>query len=192
MVGLIWTLFNLSHAVHSRCRSVQTVRLAINLEALSHSQLPLGPVDALAAVRPTKKPQYESISSPHPLLLHLHSPHPLLHLQFDPSPVLALPRAPCIVIVDNAPWRLDGFGHPHCLHLVLIGFGFGISFAHIRNFFIATDVLLRKKPLQCEQPCVLVARGWHQDPRWCCLLLGDRAFKYRIHRETCEINYNLT
>jgi len=102
MVGLIRTLYNLSHAVHSRCRSVQTVRLAINLEALSHSQLPLGPVDALAAVRPTKNPQYESISSLHLLLLHLYSPHLLLHLHLDPSPVLALPRAPCIVVMDNA------------------------------------------------------------------------------------------
>ena len=46
-----------------------------------------------------------------------------------------------------------------CLYLVPIGFGFGISFVHIRNFFIATDVLLRKKPFQCEQPCVLAARG---------------------------------
>ena len=44
------------------------------------------------------------------------------------------------------------------LHLVPIGFGFGISFVHIRNFFIATDVLLQKKPLQYEQPCLLVAR----------------------------------
>ena len=45
------------------------------------------------------------------------------------------------------------------MHLVPIGFGFGISFVHIRNLFIAIDVLLRKKPFQCEQPCVLVARG---------------------------------
>jgi hypothetical protein len=48
---------------------------------------------------------------------------------------------------------------PPCLHLVSIGFGFGISFVHIRNLFIATDVLLRKKPFQCEQPCILAARG---------------------------------
>ena len=48
---------------------------------------------------------------------------------------------------------------PPYLHLVPIGFGFGISFVHIRNFFIATDVLPQKKPLQCEQPCLLVARG---------------------------------
>ena len=46
-----------------------------------------------------------------------------------------------------------------CLHLVPIGFEFGINFVHIRNFFIATDVLLQKKPFQCEQPCVLVARS---------------------------------
>ena len=45
------------------------------------------------------------------------------------------------------------------MHLVPIGFGFGISFVHIRNLFIATDVLLWKKPFQCEQPCVLAARG---------------------------------
>ena len=45
------------------------------------------------------------------------------------------------------------------LHLVPIGFGFDISFVHITNLFIATDVLLQKKPLQCEQPCLLVARG---------------------------------
>jgi hypothetical protein len=45
---------------------------------------------------------------------------------------------------------------PPCLHLVPIGFGFGISFVHIRNFFIAIDVLLQKKPFQCEQPCLLV------------------------------------
>jgi hypothetical protein len=45
------------------------------------------------------------------------------------------------------------------LHLVPIGFGFGISFVRNRNFFIAIDVLLRKKPFQCEQPCVLAARG---------------------------------
>ena len=45
------------------------------------------------------------------------------------------------------------------LHLVLISFAFGISFVHIRNFFIAIDVLLRKKPFQCEQPFVLAARG---------------------------------
>jgi hypothetical protein len=32
---------------------------------------------------------------------------------------------------------------PSCLHLVPIGFGFGINFVHITNFFIATDVLLR-------------------------------------------------
>jgi hypothetical protein len=69
----------------------------------AHSQLPLGPVDVLAAVRPTKKPQYKSISSLHSLLIHLYSPHPLLHLHFDPMPILALPRAPCIVVMDNAP-----------------------------------------------------------------------------------------
>ena len=45
------------------------------------------------------------------------------------------------------------------MHLVPIGFEFGISFVHIRNFFIATDVLLRKKPFQCEQPYLLAARG---------------------------------
>jgi hypothetical protein len=39
-----------------------------------------------------------------------------------------------------------------------------ISFVHIRNFFIAIDVLLRKKPFQCEQPCVLVARGGTRTP----------------------------
>ena len=33
------------------------------------------------------------------------------------------------------------------------------SFVHIRNFFIVIDDLLWKKPFQCEQPCVLVARG---------------------------------
>jgi hypothetical protein len=44
------------------------------------------------------------------------------------------------------------------LHLVPIGFGFGISFVHIRNFFIATGVSLQKKPFQCEQPCILAAR----------------------------------
>jgi hypothetical protein len=43
--------------------------------------------------------------------------------------------------------------------LVPIGFGFGISFVRIRNFFIAIDVLLQKMPFQCEQPCILVARG---------------------------------
>ena len=46
-----------------------------------------------------------------------------------------------------------------CLHLVPIGFGFSISFVHIRNFLIATNVLLQKKVFQCEQPCLLVARG---------------------------------
>ena len=46
-----------------------------------------------------------------------------------------------------------------CLYLVPIDFGFGISFVHIRNFCNAIDVLLQKKPLQCEQPCLLVARG---------------------------------
>ena len=51
-----------------------------------------------------------------------------------------------------------------CLYLVPIDFGFGISFVHIRNFFIATDVLLRKKPFQCEQPCILVARGGASTP----------------------------
>jgi hypothetical protein len=50
------------------------------------------------------------------------------------------------------------------LHLVPIGFGFGISFVHIRNFFIAIDVLLRKKPLQCKQPCLLAARGGTRTP----------------------------
>ena len=48
---------------------------------------------------------------------------------------------------------------PPYLHLVPIGFGFGISFIHIRNFFIAIDVLLQEKPFQCEKPYVLVARG---------------------------------
>jgi hypothetical protein len=76
------------------------------------SQLPSSPVGALVVVRSTKKLQYKSISSPHQLVLLLHSPHTLLHLHFDPSRVLALPRAPCIVIMDNAPWTLDGFGHP--------------------------------------------------------------------------------
>jgi len=45
------------------------------------------------------------------------------------------------------------------LHLVPTSFGFGISFVHIRNLVIETDVLLWKKPFQCEQHCVLVARG---------------------------------
>jgi hypothetical protein len=45
------------------------------------------------------------------------------------------------------------------LHVVPIGFGFSISFVHIRNFFIAIDVLLRKMPLQYKQPCFLAARG---------------------------------
>ena len=53
---------------------------------------------------------------------------------------------------------------PPYLHLVPIGFGFGISFVHIRNFFIATDILLRKKPFQCEQPCVLAARSGTRTP----------------------------
>jgi hypothetical protein len=53
---------------------------------------------------------------------------------------------------------------PSCLHLVPIGFGFGINFVHITNFFIATDVLLWKKPFQYEQPCVLVARGGTRTP----------------------------
>jgi hypothetical protein len=50
------------------------------------------------------------------------------------------------------------------LHLVPIGFGFGTSFVHIRNLFIVTDVLLQKKPFQCEQPCVLAARGGTRTP----------------------------
>jgi hypothetical protein len=53
---------------------------------------------------------------------------------------------------------MDSVTPPPCLHLVPIGFGFGISFVHIRNFFIAIDVLLWKKPFQCEQPCLLAAR----------------------------------
>jgi hypothetical protein len=53
---------------------------------------------------------------------------------------------------------------PCCLHLVLVGFRFGISFVHIRNLFIAIDVLLWKKPLQCEQPCLLAARGGTRTP----------------------------
>ena len=53
---------------------------------------------------------------------------------------------------------------PRCLYLVAIGFGFGISFVHIRNFIIVTDVLLQKKPLQCEQPCLLVARVGTRTP----------------------------
>ena len=53
---------------------------------------------------------------------------------------------------------------PTYLYLVPIGFGFGISFVHIRNFFIATDVLLSKKPLQCEKPCLLAARGGTRTP----------------------------
>ena len=53
---------------------------------------------------------------------------------------------------------------PPYLHLVPSGFGFGISFVHIRNLFIATDVLLRKKPFQYEQPCVLAARGGTRTP----------------------------
>ena len=53
---------------------------------------------------------------------------------------------------------------PPYLHLVPIGFGFGISFVHIRNFFIATNVLLRKMPFQCEQPYILVARGGTRIP----------------------------
>ena len=48
---------------------------------------------------------------------------------------------------------------PPCLCLVPIGFGFGVSFVHIRNFFIAIDVILWKKPLQYEQPCLLADRG---------------------------------
>ena len=48
---------------------------------------------------------------------------------------------------------------PPCMHLVPISFGFGISFVHIRNFFIVIDVLLWKKPFRCEQPYVLAARG---------------------------------
>jgi hypothetical protein len=53
---------------------------------------------------------------------------------------------------------------PPYLYLVPIGFRFGIDFVHIRNFFIETNVLLRKKPFQCEQPCVLVARGGTRTP----------------------------
>ena len=53
---------------------------------------------------------------------------------------------------------------PPYLHLVPIGYGFGISFVHIRNFFIATDVLLQKKPFQCEHPCILPARGGTKTP----------------------------
>jgi hypothetical protein len=51
-----------------------------------------------------------------------------------------------------------------CLHLFPISFGFGISFVHIKNFFITTDILLWKKPFQCEQPCVLAARGGTKTP----------------------------
>ena len=53
---------------------------------------------------------------------------------------------------------------PPYLHLVPIGIGFGINFVHIRNLFIAIDVLLRKEPFQCEQPCVLAARGGTRTP----------------------------
>ena len=53
---------------------------------------------------------------------------------------------------------------PPYLHLVPIGFGFGISFVHIRNLFIAIGVLVWNKPFQCEQPCVLVARGGTRTP----------------------------
>ena len=53
---------------------------------------------------------------------------------------------------------------PPCLHLVPIDFGFGISFVHIKNFFIAIDVLLKKNPFQCEQPYVLAARGGTRAP----------------------------
>jgi hypothetical protein len=62
-----------------------------NLELLGRSPTPLGLDGTLAAVGPTKKLQYEAISSSYPLL-NLHSPH---------LPMLALPLAPCIVIVDN-------------------------------------------------------------------------------------------
>jgi hypothetical protein len=61
---------------------------------------------------------------------------------------------------------------PPCLHLVPTSFGFGIGFVHIRNFFIATDVLLRKKPFQCEQPCILVARGGTRTPNEVVCYLG--------------------
>jgi hypothetical protein len=53
--------------------------------------------------------------------------------------------------------RVRWIRSPPCLRLVPIGFRFSISFVHIRKFFIATDVLLWKKPFQCEQ--VLAARG---------------------------------
>jgi hypothetical protein len=112
MVSLIQTLLNLSRDVCSRCRSIWTVHLATNLEAPGLFPTPLGPIGALAVVRLTKKPQYESISSLHPSLLHLHFPHLLLHLHFYSSPIHAMPWAPCIIVVDNTPWGLDGFGHP--------------------------------------------------------------------------------
>jgi hypothetical protein len=53
---------------------------------------------------------------------------------------------------------------PPYLHLVSIDFVFDISFVHIRNFFIAIDVLLWKKPFQWEQPYVLAARGGARTP----------------------------
>jgi hypothetical protein len=59
-----------------------------------------------------------------------------------------------------------------CLHVVPIGFGFGINFVHIRNFFIAIDVLLRKKPLQCEQPFFLAARCGTRTPNDVVCYLG--------------------
>jgi hypothetical protein len=62
------------------------------------------------------------------------------------------------------------------LQLVAIGFGFGITFVHIRNFFIATNVLLGKKPFQCKQPCLLVARGGTRTPDDVVCYFGDGAF----------------
>jgi hypothetical protein len=61
---------------------------------------------------------------------------------------------------------------PLCFHLGPISFGFDINFVHSRNFFIATDVLLRKKPFQCEQPCILAARGGTRTPDHVVCYLG--------------------
>jgi hypothetical protein len=60
--------------------------------------------------------------------------------------------------------KIRWFRSPLYLHLVPIGYAFGISLVHIRNFFIATDVLLRKKPFQYEHRCFLAARGGTKSP----------------------------
>jgi hypothetical protein len=164
MVGLIGILFNLSRAIRSHYRSIWTIHLEKKpITARSVPQLPSALSAHWRLFEPLKHPNTKPLVLPTCCFIFILPP--VASSLFSPLAFACPALSTLHYHRGHHPMKVRWIRSlPHCLYLVPVGFVFGISFVHIRNFFIATDVLLQKKPLQYEQPCRLVARGGIRTP----------------------------